>query len=100
LTLVTGELWPSSRILSEEDGKTVANETVMEGVEHLGNYVFEMTNTRIKQLRAERGLPEDVAVPEEALPQPDEEPVEVIHAEDPEEAVAEAQAEGFEAEEE
>ena len=56
LTLVTGELWPSSRVLSEE-GKEVAGETVMENVDHLGQYVYEMTNTRIKQLRAERGLP-------------------------------------------
>lgn len=98
LTLVTGELWPSSRVLSEE-GKEVAGETVMENVEHLGQYVYEMTNTRIKQLRAERGLPEDVAAPQEALPQPDEGSVAVVDAEDAEEAVAEAQAEGFEAEE-
>lgn len=99
LTLVTGELWPSSRVLSEEEGKAVPGETVMENVEHLGQYVFEMTNTRIKQLRAERGLPEDVAAPQEALPQPDEGPVEVMDTEEAEEAVAEAQAEGFEAEE-
>jgi intron-binding protein aquarius len=101
LTLVTGELWPSSRILFEEEGKEVPGKTVMEGVEHLGQYVFDMTNTRIKQLRAERGLPEDVATPQEPLPQPlpDEVPVEVIEPEDAEEAVAEAQAEGFEAEE-
>lgn len=98
LTLVTGELWPSSRVLSEE-GKEVAGETVMENVDHLGQYVYEMTNTRIKQLRAERGLPEDVAAPQEALPQPDEGSVAVVDAEDAEEAVAEAQAEGFEAEE-
>jgi intron-binding protein aquarius len=37
----------------------------MEGVEHLGQYVFEMTRTRIAQLRAERGLsgPEAEMVP-------------------------------------
>lgn len=101
LTLVTGELWPSSRVLSEEEeeGKEVAGETVMENVEHLGQYVFDMTNTRIKQLRAERGLPEDVAAPQEALPQPDEGQGELPGGEDAEEAVAEAQAEGFEAEE-
>lgn len=99
LTLVTGELWPSTRMLSEEEGKEVPGETVMEGVEHLGQYVFEMTNTRIKQLKAERGLPEDVETPAEPLPQPDEGPVEVMESEDEEEAVAEAQAEGFEAEE-
>lgn len=30
----------------------------MEGLEHLGQYVFEMTNSKIQQLRAERGLGE------------------------------------------
>jgi len=28
----------------------------MEGVEHLGQYVFEMTNAKVEALRAERGL--------------------------------------------
>ena len=40
-----------------------------------------------------------MAAPQEALPQPDEGSVAVVDAEDAEEAVAEAQAEGFEAEE-
>lgn len=35
----------------------------MEGVEHLGQYVYEMTNAKVKQLRAERGLPEDAELP-------------------------------------
>lgn len=62
LTLATGEMWPSERILADEvaqgDESTVAGEAVMEGVEHLGQYVFEMTSARVKQLRAERGLPD------------------------------------------
>jgi len=58
LKLVTGELWPSRRILAEEDGKEVPGETQMEGVEHLGQYVYEMTNAKVQQLRSERGLPE------------------------------------------
>ncbi|CZR59201.1 related to NAM7-nonsense-mediated mRNA decay protein [Phialocephala subalpina] len=58
LQLVTGELWPSNRILSEEEGKDVPGQTQMEGLEHLGQYVFEMTNSKIQQLRAERGLGE------------------------------------------
>lgn len=57
LMLVTGELWPSSRILSEEEGKSVPGEAQMEGVEHLGQYVFEMTNSKVQQLRTQRGLP-------------------------------------------
>jgi intron-binding protein aquarius len=56
LTLVTGELWPSQRVLAEEDPNSpVEGEVVMESVEHLGQYVFDMTNTRIKQLQAEKG---------------------------------------------
>lgn len=58
LMLVTGELFPSQRILVEEEDKIVPGETPMEGVEHLGQYVFEMTNAKVQQLRAERGLPE------------------------------------------
>ncbi|KAA8572406.1 hypothetical protein MFRU_003g03680 [Monilinia fructicola] len=59
LMLSTGEMWPSQRILADEEGlESVQGEAVMEGVEHLGQYVFEMTNSKIRQLREERGLPE------------------------------------------
>lgn len=37
-------------------------EAVMEGVEHLGQYVFEMTKTRVQQLREEKGLAGEVPV--------------------------------------
>lgn len=57
LSLVTGELWPSQRKLSEDAHETVPGEAVMEGVEHLGQYVFEMAQTKLEQLRAEKGLP-------------------------------------------
>lgn len=56
LSLVTGELWPAPRKLLEDDSETLPGEAVMEGVEHLGQYVFEMTQTKIEQLRAEKGL--------------------------------------------
>jgi len=56
--LVTGELWPSQRVLKDEEGKTVPGEAQMEGLEHLGQYVYEMTNAKVQQLRAEKGLPE------------------------------------------
>ncbi|KAL2020353.1 hypothetical protein VTK56DRAFT_8482 [Thermocarpiscus australiensis] len=70
LVLVTGELWPSERLLAAADEAGRDNpvvegggdEAVMEGVEHLGQYVFEMTATRVKQLRAERGLEGEVPV--------------------------------------
>ncbi|CAF3525062.1 unnamed protein product [Fusarium graminearum] len=56
LMLVTGELWPTPREVTEEPG-AVEGEVPMEGVEHLGQYVFEMTKTRIKQLQEEQGEP-------------------------------------------
>lgn len=63
LQLVTGELFPSNRVLKEEED-VVPGETQMENVEHLGQYVYEMTNSKVQQLRAERGLPEgELVVP-------------------------------------
>lgn len=59
LTLVTGELWPSQRKVAGDANETVAGEATMEGVEHLGQYVFEMTTTKVQQLQAERGLSSD-----------------------------------------
>ncbi|KAI3337138.1 hypothetical protein HD806DRAFT_28752 [Xylariaceae sp. AK1471] len=67
LVLSTGEMWPSSRVLAEEEGTTAPNETVMEGVEHLGQFVYEMTVSKVKQLRAEQGLPAEEEVGETKL---------------------------------
>lgn len=50
LALVTGELWPAERPLAEGLEKEVPGEAVMETVEHIGQYVFEMTSTRVKQM--------------------------------------------------
>jgi len=74
LALVTGELWPSKRLLADEtdDTKKLEGEVVMEGVEHLGQWVFEMTKTKIAELRKEKGLSEEVPV---------EMPKEVVSAE-------------------
>ena len=96
LMLVTGELWPSQRILKEEEGKPVPGETPMENLEHLGQYVYEMTNAKVQQLRAERGLEETelVAPPLEA----DEKGLGII--EEDCEGIEEEMNEGFEAEEE
>ena len=62
LTLATGELWPSQRVVAEEDiSGAVEGEVVMEGVEHLGQYVYEMTNTKMKQLQeGQGGITEDM----------------------------------------
>jgi intron-binding protein aquarius len=62
LQLVIGELFPSNRVL--KDGEDVPGETQMENVEHLGQYVYEMTNAKVQQLRAERGLPEGELIPQ------------------------------------
>ncbi|GAW21771.1 hypothetical protein ANO14919_112960 [Xylariales sp. No.14919] len=67
LVLSTGEMWPSSRTLTEEEGTTAPNEAAMEGVEHLGQFVYEMTVSKVKQLRAEQGLPEEEEVSEANL---------------------------------
>ena len=105
LSLVTGELWPSERVLADEaDKEALPGEAVMEGVEHIGQYVYEMTNTRIKQLRAEQGLPEEAAATK-ALPQAEDEAGaaagegEEAEEEDGDGDEAVARVEGFEAEE-
>jgi intron-binding protein aquarius len=94
--LVTGELWPSQRILKEEEGKSVPGETPMENLEHLGQYVFEMTNAKVQQLRAERGLEETELVAPSL--EADEEGLGII--EEDNEGIEEEMNEGFEAEEE
>ncbi|KUI54330.1 Intron-binding protein aquarius [Cytospora mali] len=95
LTLVTGELWPSQRQLTEDANDAVAGEAVMEGVEHLGQYVFEMTTTKVKQLQAENGLPSEEAV--QMIEAQDVQEIEPIPEED--EGEADDPAQGFEAEE-
>ncbi|CAK7201249.1 hypothetical protein SEUCBS139899_003952 [Sporothrix eucalyptigena] len=74
LALVTGELWPSKRVIAEENkaaaGGTLENEVAMENVEHLGQYVFEMTKTRQHQLRA--------GAPTAAAPSSDEQPADGV----------------------
>ncbi|PHH54947.1 Intron-binding protein aquarius [Ceratocystis fimbriata CBS 114723] len=68
LTLVTGELWPSQRLVADEAvGVSVPGEFTSEGVEHLGLYVYEMTQTKMKELEGEDGVaaeakPEDATV--------------------------------------
>ncbi|KAL7929981.1 P-loop containing nucleoside triphosphate hydrolase protein [Trichoderma chlorosporum] len=63
LMLVTGELFPTERQSLDEEGP-VEGEVAMEGVEHIGQYVFEMTKTRIQQLQAEQGLVMEDAIDE------------------------------------
>lgn len=99
LTLVTGELWPSKRILAEEAGQEVPGEAVMENVEHIGQYVAEMTNTRLEQLRAEGGLPKDAALPQQDGGDAGMGKIDEDNEEDEGAADAEAPTDGFEVEE-
>ncbi|KAG6005876.1 hypothetical protein E4U43_000530 [Claviceps pusilla] len=50
LMLVTGEMWPTERA-NAEDNSALEGEVAMESVEHLGQYVFEMTKTKLTQLQ-------------------------------------------------
>lgn len=51
--LTTSEIFPASRFLTDE-----VEGTEMEGVEHLGQYVFEMTQAKVEMLkRGENILP-------------------------------------------
>ncbi|KAK6518507.1 hypothetical protein TWF506_005653 [Arthrobotrys conoides] len=45
LELTTGEMWPAERLITSP-----VEATIIEGVEHLGKYVFEMTETRLASL--------------------------------------------------
>lgn len=45
--ITTGEMFPTSRSVDEE-----VEATEMAGVEHLGQYVFEMTKAKVESLKA------------------------------------------------
>lgn len=51
LKLVVGEMFPAVRGVEGGAGVVVEGETEMEGVEHLGKYVFEMTQAKVAALR-------------------------------------------------
>ena len=59
LMLAPGEMFPTSRLLDDE-----VQGTPMEGVEHLGQYVYEMTQAKLK------AIGEDIIV-EDAMPDAD-----------------------------
>ena len=62
LILATGEMFPTTRSLDDAiDG------TEMDGVEHLGQYVFEMTQAKIKALGGQVTLTEGTEVAEEGF---------------------------------
>ncbi|KAG5937225.1 hypothetical protein E4U53_000048 [Claviceps sorghi] len=91
LMLVTGEMWPTERA-NAEDNSALEGEVAMESVEHLGQYVFEMTKTRLTQLQGPGGgevveaqavVDASDAIPEEA----DEDEAQAAYHEEDEQAV-------------
>lgn len=57
LMLVPGEMYPTARTLDES-----VEGTPMESTEHLGQYVFEMTQAKIKAMGAEGVVVDDVGL--------------------------------------
>lgn len=66
LMLVPGEMFPTTRSLDDE-----VQGTPMEGVEHLGQYVFEMTQAKLKAM-GEQDVAIQDAAPESDLVDEDE----------------------------
>jgi intron-binding protein aquarius len=58
LMLTTGEMFPTTRSLDDE-----VQGTPMEGVEHLGQYVFEMTQAKVRAM-GDQDLIVDDALPD------------------------------------
>jgi intron-binding protein aquarius len=52
LQIVAGETFPTSRLVEDREVEGV---TPMHGVEHLGQYVFEMTKAKMLQIEQEKG---------------------------------------------
>jgi intron-binding protein aquarius len=106
LKLVTGELYPSERLLAEEADKKIPGEATMENVEHIGQYVYEMTSTKVEELRRAKGITGPVIVgevEEEAVGGGEDEmqdEAEEGSREEEEEEEERVRVEGFEAEEE
>lgn len=68
--LVTGELYPTERsLLTGGTNVEVPGEVCMEGVEHLGQYVYEMSKTKVRQLQAEGVIPDDGEMGVQGMPQ-------------------------------
>ncbi|KAE8144411.1 P-loop containing nucleoside triphosphate hydrolase protein [Aspergillus avenaceus] len=67
LMLAPGEMFPTNRLLEDE-----GQGTPMEGVEHLGQYVFEMTQAKVKAMGEQDIIVEDAAPNNEVLVDEDE----------------------------
>lgn len=79
LMLTTGEMFPTTRSLDDE-----VQGTPMEGVEHLGQYVFEMTQAKVKAM-GDHDIIVDDAMPDGEDGLLDEDEVMLGAGEEPEE---------------
>ncbi|KAJ9606091.1 hypothetical protein H2200_009052 [Cladophialophora chaetospira] len=81
LSLITGEMLPTTRLLDEEveEGSTAE----MDGVEHLGQYVYEMTQAKIKVLGGQVNVLMEDVVEEETKANGDEAELDEEIEEDP-----------------
>ncbi|KAK4692940.1 intron-binding protein aquarius, partial [Lecanoromycetidae sp. Uapishka_2] len=70
LMLTTGEVFPTQRLLDDK-----IEETEMAGVEHLGQYVFEMTQAKVEMLkRGDTALPpqdQRIKMEDDGMDEPD-----------------------------
>lgn len=87
LSLVTSEMYPTRRALTDEPASTE-----MESTEHLGAYVYEMTKAKVEAIKANGGkLPE--MLPEENTDDEDDDGVVEEFDEEPEDLEEEEQEE-------
>ncbi|KAL6242280.1 hypothetical protein RBB50_010828 [Rhinocladiella similis] len=77
LALTTGEMFPAERQIEDD-----VQGTEMEGVEHLGQYVFEMTQAKVKAMGGQVAV-ESTAEDEAGVGEEGEEDVNVAAEEDP-----------------
>ncbi|KAK9361061.1 hypothetical protein V1504DRAFT_452663 [Lipomyces starkeyi] len=83
LELSIGEMFPSARASGEIDESRVV---VMEGVEHLGKFVYEMTTRKVEKMREEGSLPAPATLSQiAAADQAEEEDIEDMDMENEEE---------------
>ena len=75
LSVVTGEMFPTTRSV---DGEDVAS-TQIESLEHLGQYVFEMTQAKVKALGGQMALVNGTDMAEDSYGADDE----IVDEEDP-----------------
>lgn len=78
LELVTGEMWPTERLVGDQ-----VESTPMDGVLHMGQYVYEMTKAKIDLIKAGGAIPPLEKQNANGMEEEDEEPEDVDEDEGP-----------------